>query len=88
MDEHDRYRLMIYFAVTVLHYYRASIVAVRGPQTPAEFAKRNEQVLAMVRTEALRLFNYQYELDDLMRAIEIYLNPSQEVSTTKILPLP
>lgn len=79
----EQYRLMTYFAVATLYFYRSSIVAVRGPQTPAEFAERNPEVLKRVAEEGLSLFNYELSHEQMMRAIAAYLTPGQKVEETK-----
>lgn len=84
----EQYRLMIYFAVATLHFYRGSIAAVRGPQTSKEFRERNEAVIKRVSDEALSLFNYELSSEQMGRAITAYLMPGQEVANTTPATIP
>lgn len=77
-----QYRLMIYFAVATLHFYRGSIVAVRGPQTPEEFREKNKEVVKRVFDEALSLFKYELSHEQMTRAIAAYLAKGQKVENT------
>lgn len=84
----DQYRLMIYFAVATLHFYRADIVAVEGSQTPKEFADRNKDVLKRVEDEALNLFRYELSSEQMGRAICAFLAPGQSVTETEPATMP
>lgn len=84
----DQYRLMVYFAIATLHLYRADIVAVRGPQTPEEFADRNKDVVKRVQDEALNVFHYELSSEQMGRAIIAFLAPGQSVAKTAPATMP
>ena len=84
----EQYRLMVYFAVATLHFYRADIAAVRGPQTPGEFAATNKDVIKRVLDEALNLFNYELSHEQISRAVVAYMAPGQSVANTNAAIIP
>ena len=79
---------MIYFAVTTLHLYRASIAVVRGPQTPQEFIERNSAVIKRLSEEAIELFQYELSPEQIDRAVVCYLTPGQIVAQITVATLP
>jgi hypothetical protein len=84
----EKYRLMTYFAVATLHFYRADIVAVRGPQTVEQFVERNEDIIKRVCDEAVSLFNYELSIAQVGHAVMAYLTPGQSVANTKVATIP
>ncbi len=84
----DQYKLMVYFAVATLHFYRADIVAVRGPKTAGEFAERNKDVIKRVCDEALNLFNYELSHEQVGRAVIAYMTAGLSVTNTRAATIP
>ena len=84
----EKYRLMVYFAVATLHFYRTDIAPVRGSQTVGEFMERNRGVIQRVCDEALSLFNYELSTEQIGRAVSAYLARGQSVSGTSVATVP
>jgi hypothetical protein len=75
-----QYRLMSYFAVATMHFYRKDIVALEPGETLGSFADKNKKVIDRVIQEAKNLFNYELSHEQVGRAIEVYVIPGQSVS--------
>ena len=74
VDEGRRlYKLMIYFAVATLYFYRDSIVEDSNPMTThGLWASANEKVLKQVQAEALRYFDYELSHEQIGKAVAAY----------------
>ncbi len=77
------YRLMIYFAVATLHFYRDSIISIESWETLGTFAERNRAVLDRVGQEARNLFGYELSHLQIGKAIAAYVAHGQNVEGTK-----
>ena len=77
----DLYRLMIYFAVATLYFYRSDI----DPRckTVTEFVEKNRAIIDRVCDEAETLFSYELSHFQITRAIQAYLAAGQSVSNTE-----
>ncbi len=68
-----RYRLMVYFAVATMHFYRADIVTILPGETLGDFTERNKSVINKVIKEAVEYFGYELSHAQIGKAIEAYL---------------
>ena len=66
------YMLMIYFGVSMLHYYRDSIEPFEGT-TLGDFAAVNQRVLMQVALEARNQFSYELSHAQIGKIVELYL---------------
>lgn len=73
MNSSETYKLMTYFAVATLYFYRADIIDINPDETLGVFAERNKTVIDRVRAEALKYFKYELSHNQIGTAIEAYL---------------
>ena len=81
------YRLMIYFVVTTLYFYRQDIKYGVSVQT---FREMNAEVIKRVCDESLSLFDYKLYPEQIDRGIKAYLTSAmyyQSLKTTEIATL-
>ena len=64
------YRLMTYFGVATLHFYRAPM-ATPG-KTLGDWAARNTELLRIVREEALEYFQYELSHNQIGQIVACY----------------
>lgn len=78
------YRLMIYFVVSALYFYRQDLKYGISVET---FRELNAQVIKRVSDESLSLFDYKLHPEQIDRGIKAYLTSTlhyQSVKTTEI----
>lgn len=75
----EKYRLMIYFAVGTLHFYRKSLRPYQFGESIEQYASRNNDVLCRVQDEAQNLFTYSMSNEQLQRAVAAFLAPGQSI---------
>lgn len=80
----ERYRLMIYFAVGTMHFYRKDTIPYVEGETLGVFAKKNKGVIDRVQAEALSLFDYELSDTQIGKAIEAYVLPGRSVLDTTV----
>lgn len=75
----NQYKLMIYFAVATLHYYRGMLTPGEDGELAGEWAAKNQAVLDQVVKEAKDLFDYELSHAQIGSAVLAYrANPSTE----------
>jgi hypothetical protein len=70
----EKYRLMIYFAVATVHFYRGSLDVD---------ATDNKALIARVCEEARNLFGYDLSSEQISRALTAYRMAAQSVEATE-----
>jgi len=68
----DQYRLMTYFAVATLYFFRDEIVPLAPGETLGVFAERNANVIRQVVNLGRDLFNYDLSHEQIGRAVAAY----------------
>lgn len=74
----EKYRLMIYFAVATLHFYRNDIHPVIGLDVD-RFVKLNEDLLVRIAQEGVNAYSYELSARQLACACAAYLSPSDSL---------
>lgn len=80
----DKYRLMVYFAVGTLHFYRQDIVPIGEGESFGSFAEKNRDVIRRVCDESLSLFNYELSHNQIGMAVKAYLTQSASIHTSPV----
>lgn len=75
----DQYKLMIYFAVATLYFYRKDIVPCKEGQTLGVFADNNSAIIQKVKDEAISLFNYELSDEQIGRTLKAFCAEPQSV---------
>ena len=81
------YRLMIYFAVGTLHFYRKDILPLGEKETTSVFMEKNKNVIKRVMEESINLFNYELSQNQLNKAVNAYCTESLSVENTEAVKL-
>ena len=79
----EKYRLMIYFAIATMHFYRDDLVVLGNDATVKDSVLANKKVIDRINEEALNFFEYELSYEQIYRAISAYLSASQLVDETK-----
>jgi hypothetical protein len=74
------YRLMTYFAVATLYFFRDEIVPIVPGETLGMFAERNANVIRQVVDQGRDLFDYDLSHEQIGRAVRAYCCPAEDVS--------
>ena len=84
----EKYRLMIYFALGTMYFYRKDIIPRDEGETLDSFYKKNEVVRKRVSDEATNLFGYELSSEQMGKAFLAYLAPSQSVAGSEPATMP
>lgn len=79
----EQYRLMVYFAIATIHFYRDDLVILDKKATIEEIVSANSKLIKRVNEEAQNLFNYELSHEQICRAFYSYLSDSQRVDKTE-----
>lgn len=83
----EQYRLMIYFAVATMYFYRKDIVSIEDGETLGSFAEKNKLLIDKVISEAKTYFNYELSSEQIGKAIKAYLaEPAPLLRSTEYRP--
>ncbi len=77
----EKYKLMIYFAVTTMLIYKKDTV-LESDMSPYSFYKKNPELMKRVFEEGVNIYNYEMSHNQIMKACYIYL--SAEYNPTSV----